>query len=332
MESNVKYVILSAFHEWNYYSWLSVKKDSSVVLMTKYSEFLKNRIFRWMWRRRTFRKSFLVKYFWFPYICNVLNIQKHPSVLLVYDWHPISYSPLLIRFLKEKYSDLTVVYCFTNVVRVSGAKQFCLIDSLKTTYDQIYAFDPKDAKKYGFQYSKLIYAPGKFYEVPREKTEYDLFYIGKAKDRYPILIEILKKAKSEGLKCKFFITGVPEEDQYEDKDITYNKRLSYGEVLEYIMRSNCIVDAIQRDSCGLTIKTCEAIVLGKKLITTNHTVKEEPFFRESNILIYDEFKSIKEFINRPFITYSNSDKYEFSPYRLFNQISGLKNSSNKNAN
>lgn len=322
--THTKYIILSAFHEWNYYSWLSMTKDSSVRLFSKYSEFIKNNIFRWLWSRSPFRKKLLVKYFWLPYICKVLDIREYPTVLVVYDWHPISYSPQLVQLLKEKYIKLTVVYCFTNVIRISGAKQFGLIDSLKTTYDQVYAFDPQDANKYGFFYSRLIYSPGKDFEGNSENIKYDLFYIGKAKDRLRVLIEIFKKAQIEGLRCKFFITGVADQDQYKHDDITYNKRLSYKEVLEYIKHSACLVDAIQSESLGLTIKTCEAVVLEKKLITTNQSVKSEVFYEDSNILVYRHNESIKEFMNKPFKPYEQSDKYEFSPYRLMKQIADNK--------
>lgn len=315
---NCRYIVLSAGQEWNLYSWESTTNNPNIEFI---NELFAPIILKKFWWRKICRNPIFCKLFWFPYVIYRLGINDNrKTVLIIYDWHYLTKSPYIFNLLNKKYINLTTVYCFTNLSKVTGAKTFGILSSLKNTYDQVYAFDKLDSEKFGFKYSKLIYAPIRENIITNVKPEYDLFYIGQAKDRLQHLIEIFRHAKNEGLRCKFFITEVPREQQYADPDITYNQNLSYKEVLMYISKSKGIVDAIQGDSTGMTIKTCEAVFWNKKLITTNIQVKDEPYYKVNNILIYNNQISLKEFMNLNFIPYTDKDRYEFSPYRLFKQI------------
>lgn len=314
----MKYIVINAGHEWNRYCWSGVKNLGNV----RYIQDLFNKITFRFWSRRFFRSDIFIRLIWIPYIQHILNISSEATTLIVYDWGPITLSRTLIAGLRKNYSNLKIVYVFTNIVKITGATTHNLLGTLKDDYDIVFAFDPKDAKKYGFEYSKLIYT-AKLPEKNDSSYEYDIFYVGQAKDRHEKLIEIFKDAVSAGLKCRFYIHGVPENEQFLHNDIIYNQRLSYGEVLNYMGKSRCIVDAIQGESTGLTIKTCEAVVLDRKLITTNENVVNEPFFKPSNILVYKKGVDLKGFMNTELIPYTEKDRYEFSPLRLFHQIEEL---------
>lgn len=313
-----RYIVLSAGQEWNLYSWESTRGNPNIEFI---NEFFTPIILKKIWWRKICRNPIFCKLFWLPYILHRLGIDDNQKIILiVYDRHILTKSPYIFKLLKRKIKGISTVYCFTNISKDTGARTFGILNSLKNTYDQIYAFDKLDSDKFGFNYSKLVYAPNRENIATNVKSEYDLFYIGQAKDRLKQLIDIFKHAKKEGLKCKFFITGVPQNQQYPDPDITYNQNLSYKDVLTYISKSKGIVDAIQGDSTGMTIKTCEAVFWDKKLITTNVQVKNEPYFNKSNILIYNSKVSLKKFLNLSFLPFSDKDKYEFSPQRLFFQI------------
>lgn len=314
----MKYIVINAGHEWNRYCWSGAKDFDNV----RYIQDLFNKITYRFWSRRFFRSAIFIRLFWLPYFQHILNIDAEPTTLIVYDWGPITLSRTLIAGLRKNHPNLMIVYVFTNIVKITGATTHNLLGTLKDDYDIVFAFDPQDAKKYGFEYSKLIYT-AKLPEKDDSSYEYDIFYVGQAKDRHEKLIEIFKDAVSAGLKCRFYIHGVPENEQFLHNDIIYNQRLSYGEVLDYMGKSKCIVDAIQGESAGLTIKTCEAVVLDRKLITTNENVVNEPFFKPSDILVYKKGVDLKSFMDTEFIPYTEKDRYEFSPLRLFHQIEEL---------
>lgn len=311
----MKYIVINAGHEWNRYCWSGTKNLDNV----RYIQDIFNKVTYRFWCRRFFRSDIFIRLFWLPYIQHILNISSEPTTLIVYDWGPITLSRELLAGLRKNHPNLKIVYVFTNIVKITGATTHNLLGTLKDDYDIVFAFDPQDAKKYGFEYSKLIYT-AKLPEKDDSSYEYDIFYVGQAKDRHEKLIEIFKDAVSAGLKCRFYIHGVPENEQFLHNDIIYNQRLSYGEVLDYMGKSRCIVDAIQGESAGLTIKTCEAVVLDRKLITTNENVVNEPFFKPSNILVYKKGVDLKKFIHTEFIPYTEKDRYEFSPLRIFHQI------------
>ena len=140
-----------------------------------------------------------------------------------------------------------------------------------------------------------------------------------AKDRYDTLIELFEKATEEGLKCDFTIVGVPKEKQKYTNVIKYAP-VSYDTAIRGMANAKCIVDIIQDNSTGLTIKNCEALAFGRKLITSNPHVRDVEFYHPENICVYNNQMSIKEFIETPFLNYTNSEKMYFAPERLFEKI------------
>lgn len=320
----MKYIVLSAGQEWNDYCWENAQKNQNIRFIKSLfkSYWLKFGIK--LWNLRLMRINSLIRLMWFPFFKSQIKITNEETCLIIYDWNTITLSRYVIQLFREHFPNLKIVYIFTNFTKVSGARTFGLLDNLKQDFDIVFAFDPIDSKKYGFEYSRLIYEPDTLKNT-KPAVSYDLFYVGQAKDRYPKLIEIFKKAIQQGLKCKFFITGVSSEDRYEHPDIIYNKQLPYSKVLDYIKKSRCLVDAIQGESSGMTIKTSESVVWNKKLITTNDNVVNEPYFNPSNIMVYLPSSDLAQFIKAPFIPYSDKDKFHFSSNRLFDQIEMLVN-------
>ena len=86
------------------------------------------------------------------------------------------------------------------------------------------------------------------------------------------------------------------------------------------------MDAIQGNSTGLTIKTCEAVCYDKKLITTNKHVIEYPFYDPRYIRIIESPDDIDEafFSKNREVRYSKEGKEYFSASsflkRLDNEI------------
>lgn len=121
------------------------------------------------------------------------------------------------------------------------------------------------------------------------------------------------------MKCDFTIVGVPE-DKRKYKDVIKYKPVSYDEAIKGMENAKCIVDIIQGNSTGLTIKNCEALAFDRKLITSNHNVREVEFYHPENICVYTPEMSIKKFLDTPFVAYSEIEKSYFSPKRLFDKI------------
>lgn len=237
------------------------------------------------------------------------------SCLIIYDWNPLGCDEPLLKKIKKRYPKLSLVYVFTNVVRITGAAKVGYINKLKDWYDVVFAFDPEDAKKYGFLYSPLIYDADPSYQRESKESKEDLvFYVGQAKDRLPSLLSCFEKLKKIGVKTDFHIANVKEDNIRYADEIIYNELMTYEECVNSIQKATCLIDVIQGESTGLTIKTCEAVCYDKKLITTNKHVVEYPFYDSRFIKVVESPDDIDEsfFRENKDVYYSKESKRYFS--------------------
>lgn len=279
------------------------------------------------------------KKFWYSWIENYIlnNISDGDYVyLLIYDHNVFGGERTFIEYVRKKFSKIKIVYIFTNIVELSAAKEKNYVEKLNDWYDVVFAFDPEDAKKYNFAYSPLIYDPDPAYNKDTmENKENTVFYVGQAKDRLPSLMNVYQKLKKLGVRCNFHIANVPKKDIISAEDIVYNQWMSYEEAVTDIQKSTCLLDAIQRNSTGLTIKTCEAVCYDKKLITTNKHVTEYPFYDSRYIRIVESIDDIDEafFNENKEVHYSKEGKEYFSAgaflKRLDRELSKMKENHDK---
>lgn len=322
----VRYIVVGNTSEWCKASWeQEIKTNSEMVFCNDkvpYSgnAFIKRLCEAHYSQKLNKKRNFFGKSIWYRNMAQTLGIDfAGENILIMYDWSRISRDFSFLEYLRKRCKKIKIVYLFTNVVRASGAQLYQMIDKLKKNYDAVFAFDKKDAKKYNFDYFPLIYT-GMTTDEPQQYLS-DLFYVGQAKDRYEQLLYIFEKAQKEGLICNFNIVGVPEDKQRYAEIINYKKRLPYEEVVRHINNSRCLIDAIQGNSTGMTIKVCESVVYEKKLITTNVHVKEEPFYSEKRIMIgFEGDTSIREFLDIPVASYTREEKAVFSPKALYEKI------------
>lgn len=263
-----------------------------------------------------------LKSMWFPLFAKTISEHKNePVVIIIYDRNRLGNNPEFLSYLRNYYSECTLVYMFTNVVRISGANNNGFVGELKSYYDIVYAFDPADAQKYGFSYSPLLYSRN-CVEIEEGKEEEDVFYVGRAKDRYAMLISVYEKLKALHKTRDFFIFNVPITQQLYADEITYNRLIPYEECLKHIATAKCLLDVIQGESEGFTIKVCEAIAYDKLLITTNKNIRNAPFYDERFMKIIDSADDIDEafFENAGKVNYSNDAKTFFSINSFINRL------------
>lgn len=315
------YIILSGGFDWCYYCWKDYLETHDNIHFYRYRfpiecpQFLIE-IIRKLYRSKRLR-------FFRPILRSILLhslplSKKAENVIIFYDWNYLPTDKKYLDGIRRIDPQVKLVYVFTNVVKITGANKWRILDKLNEWFDAVFAFDPVDAERYGFYYNRLIYTTPKPDSGFEEKI--DLFYIGKAKDRLGTLIEIFEQAQREGLSCDFTIVDVPQEEQQHSDLIKYNVRIPYEEVISSIRKSKCIVDVIQGGSSGLTIKTVESVVYDKKLLTTNESIKHEVFYKNQNMMVYDSNKSIRRFLAIPLIPNTQEEKYVFSPDNLFELI------------
>lgn len=270
--------------------------------------------------------DFPLKSIWFRNVKNFIvnNISTNDEiVLVVFDWNFFGGEKQFVNYVRHAIKKIKIVYLFTNIIKASFAYQRGYVEKLTEWYDLVFAFDPEDAKRLHLSYSPLIYDPDpKYKKEDIEQEENTVFYVGQAKDRIKGLISCYEKLKELEIKCDFHIANVSDEEIRYSEEIIYNQFITYTEAVNSVQKSNCLLDVVQGDSTGLTIKVCEAICYHKKLITTNKHIADYSFFDPRYILIIDNGDDImREFFeNNKTVKYSEDAVYYFSGDRFWNQV------------
>lgn len=178
-------------------------------------------------------------------------------------------------------------------------------------FDKVFSFDYKDCETYNVTYLPLYYLDE--YAEPKKdqiepKKEFDMLFIGTwRKDRYDAIKLTDKICKENNLSFYYYLNcsfraqlrslrkGIlPKEAK--------NKYLSHQEILKYFSNSSNILDLPGSFQTGLTIRTFETLAAGKKLITSNTNIINEPFYNPEyiNVINPQNLKLDIDFIkNKP---------------------------------
>lgn len=216
---------------------------------------------------------------------------------------------LYIKKLKSQYSNCKVVLYLWDLI--SSYYKFD-VDFFKSRCDTILTYDLGDSQKYQLTYCPVPYSKIDVEEDPKIE-EFDVYFCGKAKNRLQDIFEVYHYLKQNHLSCHFFIMDVPRKQQKYREDITYNKRISYYHNLQYLQKARFVLDIVQKDSKGDTLRVKEAVTYGKKIITNNAEVKNNAYYSAENICVFGKVSDIsKEFLtNQDISAYKNADFNRF---------------------
>lgn len=159
--------------------------------------------------------------------------------------------------------------------------------------DSYYSFDPIEAKKYGLYHNSTFYNP--CINLPLQIPDYDLFFGGNDKGRTQRAHVILDKCASLDISILLYIING-------EKGFKNKGYLPYPKFLEFLINSNGILEIMQENQTGLTLRTMEAIFFKKKLVTTNKAIKHYLFYHPDNIFILreDSIENLSNFLEKDY--------------------------------
>ena len=197
----------------------------------------------------------------------------------------------LFQYIRKKYPESKSVLIMSDMcdgdygrLQVFGSDY---VDDIKATFDLILTYHSGDADKYGLQHYTQAYPSHPSNETPI----YDVFFVGKAKNRLNTLHQILMHLKSNGVSCRFWISEVENDCQLDDPDITYNKRLSYSDYLKEVGKCRCILEICQEGDES-TYRYAEAVINNKKLIVNDPSCKNRKYFSNEFMQCIDQPQDI----------------------------------------
>ena len=251
-------------------------------------------VWRWDGAKRLPLKSLWYNF----YTCMPFFDKGKKQCAIFTENNSISFSKRFLSRLRTEYPNLVMLFEFTNVCGKYNnlGRLLQVIDY----YDHIITFNEADSRQYGFRFNRLCYSCREPEESDVPYT--DLLFIGQDKGRLPCLLSIYDHVTQLGLKCSFYIANITEDKQVAREGIVYNRWMSYREVLQHVNHTRCILEVLEDQSNYFSLRTFEALVYKKKLITANPGVMKEDFYSSSQMLYIQSAKDItREFFELPVI-------------------------------
>lgn len=164
-------------------------------------------------------------------------------------------------------------------------------DLLNKYFNLVLTYDQGDAEKYGF-----TYYPSFLSKIPQnsnvEIARSQACFYGAAKKRYNLILDVYRKLKSLGISCDFGVSRMGKSELKLD-GITYiDYIIPYSEYVQHLYNTDCIVEIVQDNSVGFTLRTWEALIYGKKLLTNNKSILKAQFYNDNQFCYFDNYNEI----------------------------------------
>lgn len=207
--------------------------------------------------------------------------------------------------LKERNQQASfVLYLWDDKQRVEN------FDDTYKIYDEIYSFDLKDCKRFGFKHLPLFFTRGVKKKVNKEYDLYSAMF--SHSDREKITLQVVKKLRELKRSYRIYISLGKYEyfrrysiiKKNHDRNLQYlAKPISEEENYENMEKSNAILDIQFSSQIGLTMRTIESLGLMNKLITTNKSIRYYDFFCSKNVLLIDRTEPMIDdvFLSTPYV-------------------------------
>lgn len=259
---------------------------------------------------------------WFPFLIK-LRFKDNKPICFVFSSYNLPFG--YFKYLKKKYPNCKLVKVYRDLVSViTQTNPAYSVENVKNMFDICMSFDKKESDKFEFEYFHEIESK---VDVPLS-PDYplsDVFIAAKAKDRLPRIMKAYEIFSQAGLKCDFYLTGVPHELKVNKPGVTYaDANMPYMEMLYRSINSRCMLDINQGGAVGFTSRFLEAVMYNKKLIVNNPYVKKSKFYIPEFIQCVDSIEDIDpEFVYKDTASVDYLYHDEFSPVNLIKQIEGL---------
>lgn len=233
----------------------------------------------------------------------------------------IKYSAHYIKKLKEERNACIILYMPDNIRTIGIAQTKAEFDRYCRHYhiDQLYSFDLNDCHEFGMEffdyYSQL---PIKIVSNKTHSDKLKVLYVGscRSKERLDTLHK-LYDSLNEKAECTFYLNGVNGEDATRE-NINYNHPLTYLQVVNLVQQHDIIIEIMNGQQAGNTLRFKEAVCYNKLLLTNNHSIKNSQYYNQKFIQIFDNVDDID--LSKFDINVEYKYNGEYSPSLLLKRI------------
>lgn len=218
------------------------------------------------------------------------------------------YSPGILKWISKKCKNIKCINYYWDVVSISGYPV-----EQKLRFEN-WSFNREDCEKYG-----MIFCPQFYTDIVRlDKTEevYDITYVGadrqgRLKERTQLICQFYKLFQS--LKINSYIYYVTKSSQV-PCEIRHLDSVSEEEYYRICSKGKAILELVENEIRWATLRPLLALSNGKKLVTNNIDIINEPFYNKENVFILgkDDPNRLKTFLKLDFVPYDNDVLEQFS--------------------
>lgn len=248
---------------------------------------------KWIWNKVLFKNDFPIE----DKLCFVFT--------------PGWYYPDFYKYLKKKYKHSKFVFYFSDTIESKLKVIPSLnISYLKDNFDLVLSYNQQDVDKYDLEYTSIYYSkmPQSWIEGLPKYDQVDVLFIGAARNRIKEIKSAYHKLSSAGLNCFFYVvSNSTEHDLREDGIIYRQSAMPFKEYLGRTLAAKCILEILDTNTTGCTLRFWEAIMYDKKLITNYKYAEKNSFYNPQNI---QYFSSVED-IRTSFITEKNQVQYNY---------------------
>lgn len=289
-----KYIYTDGFNDLEEYFFKEVESDSDIVLISKNTCF-KNKIIHKLFRLHfSFKINRYIplplKRLWFPFLDKNKNRDK--DIISIYLFMASWYYPSFYKYLLKKHPRAKIVLYFGDTVisKRRNIKNLDIANAKKIT-DSIYSYNPSDVREYGLKYLSMCYSKDPNL-MDYKGDEFDILFIGAARNRIQEIIESYRHCKENGLNVFYYVVGKNLPDLNTSDFITSEYPISMKEYLKYVNKSKCIWEIIDSESEGNTLRFWDAVMYDKYLITNNVHAKQSKFYNTGYIQYYEVVNNV----------------------------------------
>jgi hypothetical protein len=257
--------------------WLNERPSNSLFfkVFSRYSNYLARAVSLFYYKRRL--KDLISTGFSPDYFLVIKGESVHPSI--------IDY--ITLRFPACR----TTAYFWDSTANLNGCNR------LVRNVSRVFSFDPLDCLRYDWSYRPLFAGNASLNscEAQADEYSYDWSFIGVSHSDRVFVLDCLARSSSNFFLYLYFPSlfhwllcflryplSLIRLRQY-----VFFESLS-GESLSSIYQcSRSVVDINHPSQTGLTMRCVESLMSGKKLLTTNLSIRDEPLYSKSRVFILD---------------------------------------------
>lgn len=291
---------------------VSGRDDVSVILHPKYKRGLRRSLLRFFdtafirWQDRSLIYDT-------EYIKRLKAIGENDSVLF-FGIEKLSELRMVRRLIKARKVALFLWNPLLNRNR-SERHRRVYVESLKELAN-LCTFDPDDAVRFGLQLVPQVYRDVTSFQQEEVTPEVDVFFVGQDKGRLAELLRLEGLLQEAGLTTHFHIIR-DNRASYAAEDLPHLSAmgLPYNDNIKMIRRSHCLLELLQNNQSGLSMRSLEAAFFGKKLITDNLRMAESELYDPARVFLIgrDDPEKLLDFVTLPCPTVSQTvlDRHDF---------------------